>query len=304
MFRNTTIRTALTVTVAGYTAALVFVIAASVAGLKTANAALEKMYSEETVALRHLTASGEAILQVRVDLGAYETLVAQGKPTDAVLARVHAGLADSDRELAAYLMQPPSDSVEKGLADALRARREQLMKQVLAPEVAALDQNDFITFRTTERQAPEAVFSDYKGAQLALENVQVQQQKARFALAQERFHLLCWVFGAIGFAALALGVFARFMVTASIVRPINVAIQHFERIAAGDLTEQIASVRANEMGRLMGALTHMQESLVAAVSQVRHGTAAIAHGVREIASGNADLSTRTEQQAATLQETA
>lgn len=304
MFRNTTIRTALTVTIACYTAALVFVIATSVAGLKTANAALEKMYTEETVALRHLTASGEAILQVRVDLGAYETLVAQGKPTDAVLARVHAGLADSDRELAAYLTQSPSDGVEKGLADALRARREQLMKQVLAPEVAALDQNDFITFRTTERQAPDAVFSDYKSAQLALENVQAQQQKARFESAQRNFQQLCWLFGAIGLVVIALGLFARFMVTASIVRPINAAIQHFERIAAGDLTGQIAGVQTNEMGRLMGALARMQEGLVAAVSQVRHGTAAIADGVREIAGGNADLSTRTEQQAATLQETA
>jgi methyl-accepting chemotaxis protein len=304
MFRNTTIRTALTVTIAGYTAALVFVIATSVAGLRTANAALEKMYTEETVALRHLAASGEAILQVRVDLGAYETLVAQGKPTDAALARVHAGLADSDRELAGYLTESPPDGVEKSLANALRARREQLMKQVLAPEVAALDQNDFITFRTTERQAPEAVFSDYKSAQLALENVQVQRQKARFSQAQEHFHLLCWVFGAIGLVAVVLGLFARFMLTASIVRPINAAIQHFERIAAGDLTGQVAGVRANEMGRLMGALARMQESLVVAVSRVRHGTGAIAHGVREIASGNADLSTRTEQQAATLEETA
>ncbi|CAG4918083.1 methyl-accepting chemotaxis protein [Paraburkholderia gardini] len=304
MFRNTSIRVALTVTIAGYTAALVFVIATSVAGLKAANAALEKMYTEETVALRHLAASGEAILQVRVDLGAYETLIAQGKPTEAVLARVHTGLADSDRELAAYLSQPPSDDVEKGLADALRARREQLMKQVLAPEVAALDQNDFITFRTTERQAPEAVFSDYKSAQRALENAQLQQQGARFNLAQAHFHLLCWVFGAIGLVAIALGLFARFMVAASIVRPINAAIQHFERIAAGDLTGHIASARVNEMGRLMAALARMQESLVAAVSQVRHGTAAIGHGAREIASGNVDLSTRTEQQAATLQETA
>ncbi|EEA02401.1 methyl-accepting chemotaxis sensory transducer [Burkholderia sp. H160] len=304
MFSNTTIRTALTVTIAGYTAALIFVIAISVAGLKTTNAALEKMYSEETVALRHIAASGEALLTVRVDLGAYETLVAQGKPTDAVLARVHAGLTDSDRELAAYLTQPVSSDDEKELADTLRAKRGQLMKQVLSPEVAALDQNDFITFRTTERQAPDAVFSDYKHAELALENFLVRHQEARFTSAQQHFRLLCWVFAAIGLVALVLGLFTRSMVTASIVRPINAVIQHFERIAAGDLTGRIAGVSGNEMGRLMGALARMQESLVAAVSQVRFGTAAIAHGVREIASGNADLSARTEQQAATLQETA
>ncbi|SIT43829.1 Methyl-accepting chemotaxis aspartate transducer [Paraburkholderia ribeironis] len=304
MFSNTTIRTALTVTIVGYTAALMFVIVISVAGLKTSNAALEKMYSEETVAIRHIAASGEALLNVRVDLGAYETLVAQGKPTDAVLARVHAGLADSDRELAAYLTQPPSNDDEKALTDALRAKREQLMKQVLLPEVTALDQNDFITFRTAERQAPDAVFSDYKRAELALENFQVQHEETRFKSAQQHFRLLCWVFAAIGLVALVLGLFTRFMVAASIVRPINAVIQHFERIAAGDLTGQIAGASVNEMGRLMDALARMQQSLVAAVSQVRFGTAAIAHGVREIASGNADLSTRTEQQAATLQETA
>ncbi|MBB5496658.1 methyl-accepting chemotaxis protein [Paraburkholderia sp. MM5384-R2] len=304
MFGNTTIRTALSVTIAGYTAALMFVIAMSVAGLKTTNAALEKMYTEETVAMRHIAASGEALLNVRVDLGAYETLVAQGKPTDAVLARVHTGLAHSDRELAAYLAQPASDDDEKALTDALRAKREQLLKQVLLPEVTALDQNDFITFRTTERQAPDAVFSDYKHAESALENFQMQHAEARFTSAQQHFRLLCWVFAAIGLVALVLGLCTRFMVKAAILRPIDAVIQHFERIAAGDLTGQIGGVRANEMGRLMGALAGMQQSLVGAVSQVRFGTAAIAQGVREIASGNADLSARTEQQAATLEQTA
>src|SRR6202011_3676822 len=130
----------------------------------------DKMYSEETAALRHLTASSEGLLQVRVDLGAYETLVTQGKPTDAVLARVHAELAGSDREPAAYAAQPPSNNVERALANALRAKREQLMKQALAPEIAALDQNDFMSFRTTQRKALDTVFSDYRRATLALED--------------------------------------------------------------------------------------------------------------------------------------
>jgi len=131
------------ITIVAYTAALMLVIATSITGLKTANTALDKMYSEETAALRHLTASSEGLLQVRVDLGAYEALVTQGKSTDAVLARVHAELAGSDRELAAYAAQPPSNGVEMALANALRAKREQLMKQALAPEIAALDQKLF-----------------------------------------------------------------------------------------------------------------------------------------------------------------
>ncbi|RKE38365.1 methyl-accepting chemotaxis sensory transducer with TarH sensor [Paraburkholderia sp. BL23I1N1] len=304
MFRNTSIRTALTITIAGYTAALMLVIATSIWGLETANTALDRMYSDETTALRHLSASGEALQQMRVDLGAYETLVTQGKPTDAALARVHAEQTASDRELAAYAAQPPSNELEKKLTDALRVKRELLMKQALTPEIAALDQNDFMSFRTTERQAPDTLFADYRNAALALEDFQAEQQKARFASAQQDFHRLLWLFGAIGSAAMILGFFARSGLTNSIVRPIDAAIRHFERIAAGDLASEIATLGANEMGRLMAALGRMQAGLVAAVSQVRQGTAAITHGVGEIASGNADLSTRTELQAATLEETA
>lgn len=304
MFRNITIRTALTITIAGYTAALMLVIATSIAGLATTNTALDRMYSDETTALRHLSASSEALLQVRVDLGAYETLVAQGKPTDAVLARVHAEQTASDRELAAYAAQPPSSEVERKLADTLRVKRELLMKQALAPEIAALDQNDFMSFRTTQRQAPDTLFSDYRRAVLALEDFQAEQQRSRFVSAQQHFYMLLWLFGAIGSAAVVLGLVARFMLTASIVRPINQAICHFERIAAGDLTSTIDTLRANEMGRLMTALARMQAALASAVNQVRQGAAAITHGVREIASGNADLSARTEQQAASLEETA
>jgi methyl-accepting chemotaxis protein I, serine sensor receptor len=124
MFRNATIRLALTITIAGYTVGLMLVIVTSIAGLKAANTALDRMYREETASLRHLSASSDAILQARVDLGAYETLVAQGKPTDAVLARVHAEQASSDRELAAYAAQPPSNDAERKLTGALRATDE------------------------------------------------------------------------------------------------------------------------------------------------------------------------------------
>ncbi|WP_242540527.1 Tar ligand binding domain-containing protein [Trinickia mobilis] len=197
-------------TIAGFTAALMLVIAASIAGLQSANHALERMYAEETAALRYLTSSSEALQQVRVDLGAYETLVAQGKPTAPVLARVHAEWAGSNRELAGYTALQRSSDAEKALVDTLRAKRDRLLNESLTPEIAALDQDDFMTFRTTERQAPDAVFTDFKQAALALEDFQVQHQKARFEAAQQRFTLLLGLFGAVACAAIALGLFARF----------------------------------------------------------------------------------------------
>ncbi|MFX7870753.1 methyl-accepting chemotaxis protein, partial [Acinetobacter baumannii] len=54
----------------------------------------------------------------------------------------------------------------------------------------------------------------------------------------------------------------------------------------------------------MAALKGMNDSLVAIVGEVRHGTDTIAVASDEIKRGNMDLSHRTEQQAGSLQETA
>jgi methyl-accepting chemotaxis protein I, serine sensor receptor len=301
----TNIRAALTATVVGYTGALLLVIAASVGGLRSANTALETMYSGETAALTHLAASTENLLQARVDLGAYETLVAQGKETAATLASVHAALTVSERELASYYGSLlAAGAAEISLANDLHAARDKLMKQAIAPEVSALDQDDFASFRMIERQAPETLFSDYKKAAQQLEKFQVQAQKAHFEAAQKRFHGLLVLFAVVGIGSLVLSLLARGVLSASVVKPIAAVIEHFERIAAGDLTAPIDASRTGEMGRLMAALARMQESLAAAVMRVRDGTAEIKHGVHDIASGNADLSERTEQQAAALEQTA
>ena len=302
--RIANVRAALTATVAGYTGALVVVIAASVVGLSSANLALEKMYSGETAALTHLAESTASLLQARVDLGSYETLVAQGKPTDATLASVHAALSASDHELAAYNGLSASSDAEAVLANALRAARANMMKLVIAPEVAALDQEDFASFRTIERQAPDALFMAYKQAAQRLMDFQVQAQKTHFEASRERFHRLLALFLCVGCASVVLAVLARRVLSTSIVKPIGTAIDHFERIAAGDLTSTIDTSRGGEMGRLMAALARMQVALAATVTRVRDGTGEIRHGVHDIASGNADLSTRTEQQAAALEQTA
>jgi methyl-accepting chemotaxis protein len=304
MVRITNIRTALTATVLGYTGALVLVIAASLAVLRLANVALEKMYRGETAALTALADSSDNLLQARVDLGAYETLVAQGKPTGPTLERVHASLAASERALAAYDALPVAGDAEASLAQALRAARAKLLKEVIAPEVSALDQDDFASFRMIERQAPESIFADYKQAARHLMDFQVQAQRANFTAVDDRFRALLWLFSFVGLAVVAFTVLARKFLRAAVIKPIGTAIDHFERIAMGDLTSKIDTSYGGEMGRLMTALANMQRALAAAVTRVREGTAEIRLGVHDMASGNADLSERTERQAASLEQAA
>lgn len=90
----------------------------------------------------------------------------------------------------------------------------------------------------------------------------------------------------------------------TVITPLNDAVQRLDAIAEADLTKPLPEAGNNEIGRLFGAMSAMQQNLTNIVSRVREGSNEIHYGTREIASGNADLSSRTEQQAASIQETA
>jgi methyl-accepting chemotaxis protein len=71
--------------------------------------------------------------------------------------------------------------------------------------------------------------------------------------------------------------------------------------ASGDLSLAIDS-RADE-DSLVGQIGVMQARLRAAVGDIQRGAETITHAMEEVATGNADLSQRTEEQAAALQQT-
>ncbi|WP_317201683.1 methyl-accepting chemotaxis protein [Janthinobacterium sp.] len=102
----------------------------------------------------------------------------------------------------------------------------------------------------------------------------------------------------------AFGVVCAVLITRSIVRPLRVAVATARKVAGGDLTSAFAAPTRDETGQLLLALQEMNESLCRIVGQVRSGTESIATASGEVASGNLDLSSRTEQQAGSLQETA
>ncbi|MGX4640456.1 methyl-accepting chemotaxis protein [Massilia sp. SYSU DXS3249] len=112
------------------------------------------------------------------------------------------------------------------------------------------------------------------------------------------------IIAALTAAAVLLGALLSWLLTTGITRPIRAALELAETVAGGDLTRSIDAASKDETGALLRALRHMNDSLVAIVTQVRNGTDTIATGSAEISAGNLDLSSRTEQQAGALEETA
>jgi len=109
---------------------------------------------------------------------------------------------------------------------------------------------------------------------------------------------------ALGVFGLLAGVWLAFWITRSITVPLNEAVDIAKHVAQGDLTRNIVPASTDETGQLLQALKEMNDSLARTVGEVRAGTEAISTASSEIASGNLDLSARTESQASSLEQTA
>ena len=109
-----------------------------------------------------------------------------------------------------------------------------------------------------------------------------------------------------GGSLVLIGILVAFSVAVarSIARPLNEAVRIAQTVAAGDLTSRIEVSGNDEASQLLHALKDMNESLVRIVGEVRISTDTIATASGQIASGNMDLSARTESQASSLEKTA
>jgi methyl-accepting chemotaxis protein len=229
----------------------------------------------------------------------------------------------------AAAVQEWSQTMQRSLANYDAARKElgaHFESQAATPEernaLAGIDQHREAALPPTERTMALLNQGDHDGAsKLTLAEAQPAQRgwlNATGELAQvedklnehaqqaadadyDSAKLLVLVLSACAFGC---GAVAAWLITRSIVTPIQDAVNIARTVASGDLTSSIQVDRRDEAGELLSALKDMNDSLVRVVSQVLEGSDHIATGAKQIATGNQDLSQRTEEQASNLQQTA
>ncbi len=126
----------------------------------------------------------------------------------------------------------------------------------------------------------------------------------QFAQSHQESKLGLTVLGVATLLALILGPLFSWLIRRSVVQPLGHAVTLAQQVARRDLDTQITPQGNDEISELEQALQQMTDGLQGAVGEVRDGADSIAQAAAQIADGNLDLSSRTDQQAGSLAETA
>ncbi len=302
MFSNITIKLRLIVTMSVLGVLIAVLGIMSITSLKSANAILNEVYSNQLVSTKVLGEAQNGLSRAR-----YAVYRAVVHPDDAdtqeVLTRSEKLIDESNKAWKTYLALPQS-AAEKLLSDEVEKHRSAYVNNGLLAIIKDV--------RDAKVQQADAMMANglppmarvMEASVAALMQFQVTSTEKMYENSQSSYRTQVTMAIAGLAIALLLIVISSILLLRAIFRPLNQALRHFDAIADGNLTNHIVIERHDEMGALLSGLKQMQERLSTTVRGVRDGSGAIATASNEIASGNLDLSSRTEQQASSLEETA
>lgn len=227
-------------------------------------------------------------------------------PTDALeaeretkrLDQMLADYAKSEQNLSSLL-------VDEGRKNVFNASVEQ--KQAILPIIqkikALVETGDYFNATVMLQNEFLPVHGKWMQSLGALANAQQGEMKSTYEASQAKYAgTRNWMIG-VGFIMLASGAFFGWKITRTITEPLQFAAEIADKIANGDLTGTVNADSKDEAGQLINSLKTMQGNLISIVNHIQQGAETIGIASSEIASGNADLSARTESQASSLEQT-
>jgi methyl-accepting chemotaxis protein len=173
-----------------------------------------------------------------------------------------------------------------------------------AEQALAMQMDQAFTVISNELVPVQTQWMNALGELVGKEEKQSEQatDDARAAYESARMLML-----GIGATAVGLAIIVSHLISRSIVRQIGgelaSAMSVADRISAGDVAVDV-SIATGDNTSLLAAMRRMRDNLSRMIGQVRSTAQTISTATSEIAVGNHDLSSRTEQQASALQQTA
>jgi methyl-accepting chemotaxis protein len=281
---------------------LLFVIAAGGFGLNwlgrinaKTSASIQKRYS--TVELTRQTIE-HSITNARITFQLFETTDPEqekklNQQNDTISNEISAQVAEIEKSLSSSQERELFEVVTQD-RDAYKLARTKAKKLLLdkkRDEAMAALSGDVIPALDKYR----ATWGKFIDLQTAAMQQSLKDSQEAYALGRSMALLLMAI-------TLIVSALVAISVTKSITFPIRQAVEHAERIAAGDLTKEIDVTNRSETGQLQQAMHEMSRKLSGIIRDVREGSAAVASAAQQVSSSSQSLSQGTSEQAASVEE--
>jgi methyl-accepting chemotaxis protein len=273
-------------------------------GMSRANEGLKMVYEDRTVALEQISRIDRLLVQNQLALA--EALQDSMAATIKIKAElVEKNTAEINKAWERYIASALPDD-ERQLAQKFAADRSRIEKESLFPAFAAMNDGKLADASQLQEQLQAAIPAFRKSVD-ALRKVQVDEAQKKYAQSNDSYLSLRHTVVMAIVVGTLIAALAGFFLVRHIYRELggepDYAAQIVRRIAAGDLTVAVTTIRDDQRS-LLSAMQTMQQNLAQTVTEIKHTTDTITTASIQIAAGNLDLSSRTEQQASALEETA
>lgn len=283
---------------------VLLVAGAAVWGGQQALGGLRSVYEDRAMALVRLNSIARALDRERT--ATLATIAAPNKISVPALAKTIAATRSRvKKNWEAYAKRAmPKD--ERQLATAFDAVKAIEDNGPIRTILAQLRRGQDIEADVTSQREYTPQSHKVSNALESLIGYQVQAAGANYRSARRLSHLSLWLVVIVGGFGLLVGCGLSLVLARRILRtlggePARAAAIAGE-IARGNLAPDGDSLAAPP-GSLLDSMRRMRERLSAAVGQISEASAIIASHSRQIASGNAELSKRTEEQVSSLEHT-
>ncbi|MVW75549.1 HAMP domain-containing protein [Pseudomonas sp. R-22-3w-18] len=150
-------------------------------------------------------------------------------------------------------------------------------------------------------QASETAMREQARAVLSQAKEAVGAEEQAMTAGSARAQLLL---GSMGLAAVLLGMLAAWLISRSIVLPLRQVVGFAQRIAEGDLSQDLAQDRRDEVGQLMAAMQRMSHSLRELIGRIGGGVSQIAAAAEQLSAITAQTSDGVQTQRLETEQTA
>ncbi|MXS83940.1 methyl-accepting chemotaxis protein [Nitrosomonas oligotropha] len=302
MLKDMTVKTELIIVIGLLSVLLVGIGALGLHGIKQSNEGLRTVYQDRTVTAVDLATINDIWEVVRKNV----TAAVSAKSTELAKEKSEetSKTIKGAEEIWARFMSTELTTVEAQLA------QEKL--QLHAAYVAAVNKifgmvmtGDFDSAAKSLKDEAEPLFYRLHEKIYSMITLQGSVAAEEYNSALSDYSSIFMIMVVTISSGLLLACVLGYILLGGIVKPLHEAIAIANAVAAGDLSTKIEPrSTVNGFGRLINALKVMNDNLIDLVEKVRLDANLIQTSAGEIASGNSNLSQRTEEQASSLEETA